>query len=140
VTLKNGAVDQTSKKPCGEIVAAGINTSNLALNQSISRNGNTFSISPLFTQGVGDNLYVSWWLSDRPYDKSNWTENITVGEYVNLSDFAGLSYTPPQAILDKLKGKYLTVQVQYAYTRFNILQPNGLSVLVPRGIGSILVP
>jgi hypothetical protein len=84
-------------------------------------------------------LYVSWWLSDRSYDKNNWYENIAVGEYINLSDF-GTSYTPTKEILDKLKGKYLVVQVQYAYTRFRILESNGLSVLEPRGIGSIYVP
>ena len=141
VLLKNGAIDQTSKKPCTELSAAGINTTNLALNQTISRSGNTFTTNQLFSPVPGDNYYVTWWISDIAYDKNNWIYTV-MGNQVKIlqESYGGVSFTPSQTILDSLKGKYLVVQAMYNYSRFNILESNGLGVLTPSGIGSILIP
>lgn len=141
VLLKNGRVDSTTKQPCTELINAGINVSNLALTQTINSSGPTFSTNQLFAQVPGDNYFVSWWLSDRSYNKSNWTYPPSGSVFKNLQESnVGPNFTPSQSVLDSLKGQYLTVWVTYGYARFNILEANGVGVLPAIGIGSLLIP
>jgi len=133
-------VDQASKKTCTELISAGINVNNRAFSQTITRTGNTFTTNQLFTQNPGDNYWISWWLSDRSFDASNWTDPPAAAVFTLVADATSYPFTPVQGVLDSLKGKYLVVKVEYAYSRFWILQPNGLSVLSPVGIGSIAIP
>jgi secreted trypsin-like serine protease len=141
VLLKNGRIDSTTKKPCTELTGAGINQTNLALNQTITRSGNTFTTGQLFAPTPGDNYFVSWWISDTSYDKNNWIYTVMGNQVKVLQEsHVGVTFTPTQSVLNNLKGKYLMVQVIYGYSRFNILEGNGLGVLAPYGIGSILIP
>jgi hypothetical protein len=139
--IKNSRVDATTKKPCPEIMEAGINVENLTLNQNITQAGNTFSTNQLFSQVPGDGYYATWFLSDKAYDKDNWRYPVSGKVFKVLQEsFTGPGFTPTQEVLETLKGNYLTVWVIYNYSRFNILESSGLSVLSPNGIGSLFIP
>ena len=140
VSLKNYKVDQASKRPCTEAIAAGMDPKTLAVTQVISRNGNTFTTNQVFSPTPGDDMFVSWWVSDKSYDKSNWDRPGYSDNFKLLYNFPRLDFPATQAVLDGIKGKYLVVRAVYNYKRLYILDTNGLSVLVPIGVASVFIP
>ena len=139
--LKNARVDASTIKPCPEITEVGINPDNLIVNQTITLTGNTFATNQLFAPEPGDDYWVTWWLSDKAYDKNTWSYPVSGKVFKELQDaFTRSTFTPSPEVLDALKGNYLVVMVVYNYKRLNILEASGLSVLPPTGIGSYYFP
>ena len=139
VRLKNSAVDQSSKTACTTLISAGINVNTHAMDSTITLNGNIAQVSYSLTPAPGDDIYTNWYVSSSSVDKNNFDANTTMRLPV-LNPQPSNPYTLTDANLQSLKGKYLVAVTWYLIQGQWILDTNGLSVLPPYSVDSVLIP
>jgi hypothetical protein len=139
VRLKNGAVDQSSKSPCTALINLGINTSTRSMDSTITLNANVAQISTLLPLAPGDAAYTNWMISDTDINKNN-LNNDAIFRLTRLTSEPSNPINLTEAQLSSHKGKYLVGFTSYNIQGLWILDTNGLSVLPPTSVDSVLIP